>query len=175
MKAFLSVHKPQMIKAEDVRKSNVRWSCCYRYQETIFGVKDAPCLSCRDKRLKVRKQEKDEVKYKGCSERKCLSMFFWGEWKTHHSSAVPLATALPAQHLNMRTLTSLLVLVPPIHPPFPHFSIPSPHPLWSALFPPCSRNPPTSSPSSAHPHLIPILQRLVINVSFNCHAHFYAH
>lgn len=117
----------------------------------IFGVKEAPCLSCWDKRLKVRKQEKDEVKYKGCSARKRLSVFFWGEWTTHHSSAVPLATALPAQHLNMRTLTSLLISVPPIHPPFPHFSIPTPPSSLECSFypPPHSRNPPAPYPSSA--------------------------
>lgn len=48
--------------------------------------------------------------------------------------------------------------------------------LSGVLFtPPRSQNPPTPYPSSSHPHLIPSLQRLVINVSFNCHAHFYAH
>lgn len=140
-----------MIKAEEVMEPEVLlW---------FLGEKDAPCLSFRNKRLKSKM--KAALRGGACP---CSSE---GRERTHHSSAVPLATAPPAQHLNMRTL----VLVPPIHPPFPHST-----PLSSGvLFPPHSRNPPTPTPSSAPPRLIPILQRLVINVSFNCHAHFYAH
>lgn len=90
------------------------------------------------------------------------------------------------QHFSTRALTSLLsppslpVFVPltlHLFPPLPRslFSL-SLHPLQSVLYPRGPRYPPTPSPApSLHPSLISTLQRLVINASFNCHAHFYAH
>lgn len=99
------------------------------------------------------------------------------------------------QHFSMRALTSLLcppLLLPSLHCPHPS-SFPSsasisflPLALLSLTTAPPERSLSPRSSLSSHtlapspvtslpPSLISTLQRLVINASFNCHAHFYAH
>lgn len=154
---------------------------------TIYCVTVAPCLCLEQeggKRQKVRKQERDEVKHKGCFERKCLSMFFWERERENHTSFIccspgdTFTSSTTLEYENSHLSPQSSVSPPFIHPflifQF-HLQTPPPNPLWSALYRLPSQNPPTPYPSSSRPRLIPTLQRLVINVGFNCHAHFYAH
>lgn len=98
--------------------------------------------------------------------------------KTHRSSAAGSSTL---RYKSSRLLPLLLSLILPssffMLLSFLHFSLqflfslPPSSSLWSALYPPVLSILP-HPPSLPH---IPTPQRLVINASFNCHAHFYAH
>lgn len=174
IEAFLHVHKPQAIKAEEVKCATELLRC--RYQETqplcerrslsVFKGKRGTKGRKWGNRKRMKENKKGALKGSACP---CSAE------GTKHI----IHLLFPWRHLRQLLNTRIWELSPhsssSVPPPFIHpfliFQFPPPHPLWSALHP----HPPTPYPSSSHPHLIPSLQRLVINVSFNCHAHFYAH
>lgn len=183
--AFLCIHKPHMIKAEDVRKSNVRRNCCVtvirkhnllcerRSLSDLEGKRGTKSRKWGN-RKRMKENKKGALKGNACpcsSERtkhiihllfpwrhlhQLLNTWIW-ELSPHSSSLVPP----PLHSSNLSSFFNSISLLPPSS-------------LECSLSP-HSQNPPTPHPSSSHPRLIPSLQRLVINVSFNCHAHFYAH
>lgn len=167
-----------MIKAVEVN-SATGLLCC-RYHN--LHVKDAPCLSLRGK--EGQKAESEETG-KGWRE---IKRVLWKEALVHVllreqntsficcSPGDTFASSSTLEYENSH-LTPRLESPPPFIHPFFIFQFPPPQSSLecSSPPPPRSQNPPTPYPSSSHPYLIPSLQHLVINVSFNCHAHFYAH
>lgn len=135
----------------------------------LFGQRILSRQSLRRTRNKGR-----EVR-KPCEEEEA---FVCSRIKTHRSSAAGSSTL---RYKSSRLLPLLLSLILPssffMLLSFLHFSLqflfslPPSSSLWSALYPPVLSILP-HPPSLPH---IPTPQRLVINASFNCHAHFYAH
>lgn len=149
IEAFLRVHKPRTVKAEEVKRAT--GLLCCRYQETQ--------PSCERRSLSVFKGERG-TKGRKWGNRKRMKENKKGALK---GSACPCSAEgtkhiihplFPWRHLRQLLNTRIWELsphssslVPPtIHPPFPHFSIPF-------LFPPSSlecSSPPHPTPESTH-------------------------